>query len=156
MSVEIEKKFLVKDNWQEFVDLNECEKSYISQGYLSTNPNKTIRVRVRNDKGYLTIKGKQTGLSRPEYEYEIPLMDANDIFKMCEYSVAKTRYVYTDECKQVWEIDVFKGCHEGLVLAEIELDVENQAVALPEWIGVDVSEDYRYTNSYMATHIHVK
>jgi adenylate cyclase len=152
MSVEIEYKFLVATDWREHVDIEQCKQSCILQGYLTTNPNKTIRVRIRDDRAYLTIKGRQTGISRAEYEYEIPFGDGMDIIKMCDHTIAKTRYEYIDEHDQLWEIDVFAGCHEGLVLAELEVSAEDRVICTPDWIGVDVSDDFRYTNAHLASH----
>lgn len=144
MPQEIERKFLLKNkDWKAQVN-----KSYaLKQGYLSTHPERTVRVRIKGEKGILTIKGKNEGISRAEYEYEIPLIDAEELLLVCEKPIIeKTRYeVYVNE--HTWEIDVFEGVNKGLSVAEIELKSENEAFEIPEWIGVEVSNDPRYYNS---------
>ena len=146
--VEIERKFLVDTNkWKP------AEKRIkIKQGYLSAESNVTVRVRIAGERAFLTIKGRVEGISRPEFEYEIPVNEAQILMKMCLYSpVEKTRYIeYHDGLK--WEIDLFEGMNKGLVMAEVELENENQAVKLPSWILKEVSGDYRYFNSWLSHH----
>jgi len=144
MPVEIERKFLVdKIKWGQ-VDKPiglDCK-----QTYLNTDPNKTIRVRVLGEKGYLTIKGKMKGLTRAEYEYEIPLEEANEMISLFgEKVLEKTRCLINYKGK-IWEVDVFAGDNEGLIVAEIELGHEEEPFTKPEWVTEEVSTDPRYLN----------
>ena len=142
MAKEIERKFLVKDKWQ---PQNEGIK--IAQGYLSTVPERTIRVRVKGNQGYLTIKGKNRGISRAEFEYEIPLGDAEELLKLAEQPIlSKTRYL-EQHGDSLWEIDVFAGDNQGLIVAEVELPHEQADFFRPEWLGEEVSGDVRYYNA---------
>ncbi|WP_041914206.1 CYTH domain-containing protein [Selenomonas ruminantium] len=142
MAKEIERKFLVKDNWQP-----QGAGMKIAQGYLSTVPERTVRVRIKDDKGYLTIKGKNEGISRAEFEYEIPLQDAEALLRLAEQPVLeKTRYL-EKQGDFLWEIDVFAGDNEGLVVAEIELPTEETVFSRPSWLGEEVSGDVRYYNA---------
>ncbi|MGB0523210.1 MAG: CYTH domain-containing protein [Flammeovirgaceae bacterium] len=151
MAIEIERKFLLKNNnWQKAPQLSEGVT--IKQGYLSVDPTKTVRVRVKGEKAFLTIKGKTTGISRLEYEYEIPKEDALALLKLCSNPpIEKTRFKLPID-DLVWEIDVFEGENQGLTLAEVELASENQALALPIWVGEEVSTDRRYFNAYLSEH----
>jgi len=144
--VEIERKFLIKTElWQPSVKGIE-----IKQGYLSVDPDRVVRVRVADEKAFLTIKGKSQGIVRPEYEYEIPKNHAEDLLKMCpDFPVEKIRYK-EKKGDLVWEIDVFKGENEGLIMAEVELEDENQNIDLPGWIGEEVSSDSRYYNAWLS------
>lgn len=147
MPVEIERKFLVEgDEWR---SLGSGE--LYRQGYLVTEPDRTVRVRVVGDRAYLTIKGISTGVSRLEYEYEIPLADAETLLDtLCMRPlIEKTRYRIPIG-DLVWEVDEFAGENVGLVLAEVELTDEAQTVTLPDWIGLEVSDDPRYFNSYLS------
>ncbi|MNQ93266.1 CYTH domain protein [compost metagenome] len=122
----------------------------IRQGYLQTDPNKTIRVRTKGNQGYLTIKGKAVGASRLEFEYEIPVDEANELLdKFCSNLIDKTRYDVVHEGK-TWEVDVFSGLNEGLIVAEIELTSEEETYTLPVWVGENVTSDMRYANSNLA------
>ena len=144
MGKEIERKFLVKnDSW-----LREIHSEYqIRQGYLSKGSDLIFRVRIKHSKAFLTIKSKVIGITRSEFEYEIPLKDGLELIDLCAHSIIeKTRYEVQSEGLN-WEIDVFKGNNEGLVVAEIELTSEDQKLTLPEWIGEEVSFDHRYLNS---------
>jgi len=143
---EIERKFLVdKNRWIP----SELGKE-LKQGYLSVDPERTVRVRIAGDKAYLTIKGKSKGISRTEMEYEIPLADAEILLTMClEFVVEKTRYVEKRD-GLIWEIDVFHGKNSGLLMAEVELENENQYIEIPDWVEKEVSEDYRYFNSWLS------
>ncbi len=145
MALEIERKFLViGDQWRKLG----TGKSYY-QGYIPTqNPDNTVRVRIADEQGYLTLKGKKIGISRREFEYEIPLEDAQMLLKiMCDRPlIEKIRYrVPIGEL--VWEIDEFTGENQGLIIAEIELKTVNQNIYYPDWIGQEVTEDLRYYNS---------
>ena len=151
MGVEIEKKFLVKDdNWKLADDGVPIEGVRFRQGYLPDN-GVTVRIRVRRESAYLTLKGKTQGISRLEYEYPIPLQDANEMLeKLCEKPlIEKVRYI-RKEYGLTWEIDVFEGDNAGLVVAEVELCSEQQAIELPEWVGSEVSTDQRYFNVNLA------
>lgn len=151
MPVEIERKFLVTNtDWK---NLDQIAKINITQGYLQKSQSLTVRVRVTDDKAFLTIKGPTTGISRAEYEYEIPLDEGHEMLKMCTTpQISKTRHLCRDEHNQVWEIDVFKGLNAGLIVAEIELDSEDRTVVIHDWVGTDVSHDKRYSNAYLVDH----
>lgn len=149
MAVEIERKFLVKDDsWKAHVVSN----YHIIQGYLVGEPKLAVRLRIIDDKeALLTIKGKGEGIARPEYEYPIPLEDAKGMLLMCGTRVLeKKRHLINANDGLKWEVDVFAGRHAGLVLAEIELPSLDTNVELPEWAGEDVSEDPRYLNAVLA------
>ena len=151
MPIEIEKKFLVKDDgWK----MLKCLKRVpIKQGYLSKASKHTVRIRVTDSKAQITIKGPTKGITRSEYEYEIPLADGLELIEMCDAPIInKTRYVMQDHLGQVWEVDEFRGINEGLLVAEIEIPTEGTAVTLPDWIGKEVSHDRRYTNAYLTAH----
>ena len=147
--IEIERKFLVKS--EEFKE-NSFAKNEISQGYLNTNPERTVRVRIKGNQGFLTIKGKgnETGMSRLEWENEIPVDEARQLLPLCESGViSKTRY----EVKfgnHVYEVDEFFGENEGLVIAEIELQSEDEAFEKPNWLGEEVTNNKKYYNSYLS------
>lgn len=147
--IEIERKFLVTST--EFIK-EAFQKSRIVQGYLNSNPERTVRVRVKGDKGYLTIKGigNASGLSRFEWEKEIPLKDAEQLLQLCEHGVIdKIRY-NVKIGNHVYEIDVFSGANEGLIIAEIELSNENESFEKPNWLGMEVTNDNRYYNAYIS------
>jgi CYTH domain-containing protein len=144
MAIEIERKFLVKgDNWR-------CLASgkIYRQGYIITeNKITTIRVRIVGENAYLTIKGKVEGITRSEFEYPIPLEDGTMMLEnLCDSPlIEKVRYRIPVK-DLVWEVDEFKGQNEGLILAEVELTNEHQTIELPEWIGAEVTQDFRYYN----------
>lgn len=146
MATEIERKFLVSnDNWRLVAEVG---KKY-RQGYLAKG-NCTVRVRTAGSKGFITIKGKSQGISRPEFEYEIPFSDAEEMFRLCPGSlITKTRFIVLHE-GHTWEIDVFDGENEGLIIAEIELKAEQENFSIPEWAGKEVSEDRRFSNSSLS------
>lgn len=147
MATEIERKFLVKGDFSQQV----ISSQRIVQGYICSQPGRTVRVRIRGEKGFLTIKGAsdEKGLSRYEFEQEIPLSDAEELLKLCEPgTIDKVRHLIPIE-QHIWEVDVFHGANEGLVLAEIELSSEDEPFKLPEWLGVEVSGDRRYYNSML-------
>ena len=144
MALEIERKYLI-----DLEKISPLENGIrIKQGYLSTNKNAVVRVRVKNDKAYLTIKGSNSGIARLEFEYEIPLDEANEMLeKLCQKPVIdKTRYLITHE-NHTWEVDIFYGDNEGLVVAEVELSSEDEHINLPSWVKEEVSHDDRYFNS---------
>jgi adenylate cyclase len=144
MPLEIERKFLVSgEGWR-----SRGSGASYRQGYLSTVPERSVRVRLVRDKGYLTIKGMAVGATRTEYEYEIPADEAREMLdNLCERPlIEKTRYRV--ECHGLtWEIDEFDGVNAGLIVAEVELDAEDQAIILPDWVGKEVTGDRRYYNS---------
>lgn len=144
MALEIEHKYLVtNDSFKNYTK----ETVYIKQGYLSRVPERTVRVRIINDKGYITIKGKNKGDVRLEFEYEIPLSDALELLKLAEGRVIeKRRYIVKWENK-TWEIDEFYGDREGLTIAEIELSSSDEKYTLPPFVGENVTGDPRYYNS---------
>lgn len=148
MAVEIEHKYLVKvEEWNK-VATTKCME--IRQGYLQTNPNKTIRVRTKGNQAYITIKGKAVGASRLEFEYEIPVADANELLdKFCSNLIEKVRhYIIHDD--KTWEIDVFTGLNTGLIVAEIELNSEGETYTLPSWAGDNVTHEIKYANSNLS------
>lgn len=145
MGKEIERKFLIKP--AKWARLAKPAGKQLRQGYISTDPNKTIRVRVTADQGWLTIKGISTGATRLEYEYEIPLFEAVELLdNFAENELAKTRYEITYAGK-LWQVDVFSGENEGLIVAEIELTSEDEPFELPEWIAEEVTHEEKYYNS---------
>lgn len=146
--MEIERKFLV--DLQKWEEINKPKPTRIVQGYLSTNPEQTIRVRIWDDRAFMTIKGKVQGIFREEVEFEIPTGKANELLtKFCKALIEKNRYLIDYECK-IWEVDVFEGNNDGLVLAEIELSSEDEKFPTPHWITQEVTHDFRYYNSYLS------
>ena len=148
MSEEIERKFLVRvDDWR----TRGVGMPY-RQGYLSTTPERSVRVRLVRDKGYLTIKGITVGARRAEYEYEIPADEAGELLdNLCEHPlIEKTRYRIEYQ-GLTWEVDEFDGDNAGLIVAEVELEKEDQAVVLPDWIGEEVTGDPRYYNACLVS-----
>lgn len=150
MAKEIERKFLVSGEFRQ-----DSPESYrIMQGYICSDPDRTVRVRVRGDKGFLTIKGRSSedGLSRYEWEKEIPVSEAFELMALCGSGVIdKTRYLVPFG-KHTYEVDVFHGANEGLVLAEIELSDEQEAFEKPSWLGEEVTGEVRYYNSMLSLH----
>lgn len=150
MATEIERKFLVKgDSWRDAV----LSQERIMQGYLANNQNATVRVRVKGEGAFLTIKGATQGISRSEFEYPIPVEDAEAMLAELPVSppIDKVRYLVRHG-DRVWELDVFAGDNAGLVMAELELEREDQPVELPDWAGDEVSADPRYYNVNLARH----
>ncbi|MBP5668557.1 MAG: CYTH domain-containing protein [Salinivirgaceae bacterium] len=145
---EIERKFLVAGEFRQFA----TAEYRICQGYLSSDPQRTVRVRIKGDKGYLTIKGASTadGLSRFEWEKEIAVSEAEMLLKLClPGAIEKTRYIVPFG-GLTFEVDEFFGENAGLVMAEVELESATQQVSLPEWLGQEVTGDKRYYNSYLS------
>ncbi|WP_348946565.1 CYTH domain-containing protein [Chitinibacter sp. FCG-7] len=146
MAIEIERKFLLKNsNWRDLVS----NSTRIAQGYLNAEPARTVRVRVKGEVGFLTIKGKNDGISRLEFEYPIPASDALDMLKLCPNVLDKTRHLVAIE-GYTFEIDEFHGANSGLIVAEIELSSETEAFPQPAWLGAEVSGDARYYNSALS------
>ncbi|MFW0735895.1 CYTH domain-containing protein [Flavobacterium sp. T12S277] len=147
--VEIERKFLVKS-----ADFKEQAFAHnkIAQGYLSAVPERTVRVRIKGERGFITIKGisHQGGMSRFEWENEIPLDEALELLKLCEKGkIEKTRYEIKSG-KHIFEVDEFYGENEGLVMAEVELESETEPFEKPDWLGEEVTDDSRYYNAYLS------
>ncbi len=146
MAWEIERKFLVKEElWKP-----QGEGVRIAQGYLCGTPERTVRVRLKGDRGYLTVKGKNRGISRREFEYEIPKEDAEAMLGLCEAAVIDKMRYSEPMGNHLWEVDVFLGENRGLLLAEIELRHEDEAFQRPQWLGEEVSGDPRYYNSSLS------
>lgn len=149
MHFEIERKFLVVG---EFKD-QAYNHTHIQQGYIASGKGRTVRVRIRDDKGYLTIKGPSgvDGLARYEFEKEIDLEDARDLMRICEPGIIdKVRYlVKSPDGRHTWEVDEFHGENEGLIMAEIELESDNDPYEKPDFIGREVTGDRRFYNSHM-------
>ncbi len=150
MGIEIERKFLPKPDF-ELSDISFFKVQEIKQAYLSTDKNLTIRVRLKDAKAFITIKGINKGWKRSEYEYEIPYSEGIELMEMSSLRIEKKRYLYLENSK-IWEIDIFEGNLAGLVLVEVEMESENEDVLIPSWVGKEVSEDIRFTNSYLAAH----
>ena len=151
MGVEIERKYLVTSD--EYIAMS-TRVIEIRQGYLSLEPSRTVRVRLADAAGevraYITIKGVTQGSRRDEFEYEIPYSDALQIYAMCVARIHKHRYIVLWQ-GQKWEVDRFEDAHEGLVLAEVELQSEDAEVLKPPFIGIEVTDNPRYYNSVLAT-----
>ena len=147
MGVEIERKFLVKEGWQPT-----GESVSIKQGYLPGTGPMLVRIRLEDQRALLTLKGRTEGVTRSEYEYEIPVQDAQELLLRCRKKVVeKTRY-FVIHGDYTWEVDVFAGANKGLVVAELELSDENEDFDRPDWLGAEVSSDARYYNSNLAEH----
>lgn len=144
MKTEIERKFLVINT--QFKEL--AEGTFYHQGYLNSQKERVVRVRRIDDRGFITVKGITMGATRLEYEYEIPVNDANDLLsEICERpTIRKYRYKIP-YAGFIWEVDEFFGSNKGLIVAEIELENENQQFDKPDWIGDEVTYDHRYFNS---------
>ncbi len=149
MSIEIERKFLVTGDFKS----QACSSSRIRQGYIASG-RCTVRVRIRDDKGYLTIKGPSdsAGLSRYEFETEVPLRDAEELMRLCEPGIVDKRRYLVRAGRHVFEVDEFYGDNEGLVVAEVELSDEQETFEKPDFIGREVTGDRRYYNSHLRTY----
>ena len=147
MAQEIERKFLVAGDFKSAAK----KATRITQGYLSSVPERTVRVRVKGEKGFITIKGigSESGASRFEWEKEIPVAEVQDLLKICEPGVIdKTRYL-VEVGEHTYEVDEFYGDNEGLVVAEVELSSEDEGFVKPEWLGEEVTGDVKYYNSML-------
>ena len=148
--LEIERKYKAKNT----TFLNETKISFkINQGYLNSSAERTVRVRTKDNKGFITVKGKSnlSGTTRFEWEKEIPFNEALELLELCEdYIIEKTRHIVIHKNK-TFEIDVFEGKNKGLIIIEVELENENEKIELPEWISEEVTGDQRYYNSYIST-----
>lgn len=145
MPKEIERKFLVDFSKLEGTESKNFKT--IVQGYISTSSDTTVRVRLALGKGYITVKGKTEGITRSEYEYEIPYTDAEEMIQQfCADTISKVRYEI-DYKGHTLEVDIFGGSNNGLIVAEIELTHEMEEFEIPEWCIIDVTDDHRYSNS---------
>jgi len=140
---EIERKFLVKNKLWEPIN----EGFFIQQGFLNTAKERVVRIRLKGDKAFLTVKGKIEGITRKEFEYEIPYKEGKQLLDLCEFSlIEKTRYHFHYK-EMLWEVDEFYGDNKGLIIAEIELENEAQVFEKPDWLGEEVTQDFRYYNN---------
>jgi len=147
MAQEIERKFLLAgDDWPRL------NGQAIAQGYLSRDKHRTVRVRLKGEAAFLTIKGLSTGATRAEFEYPIPVADAQALLALCEGPVLKKTRYHLPQGTHTWEIDVFEGDNAGLVVAEIELGHEDEAFERPTWLGAEVTHDPRYFNANLIAH----
>lgn len=154
MTQEIERKFLVDGNFK----IEVFKSTKIIQGYLSSVPERTVRIRVKDDKGYITIKGiaDKSGVSRYEWEKEIPVSEARELLNLCEPGVIdKTRYL-VKAGEHTYEVDEFYGENEGLTVAEVELNDANEEFVKPAWLGQEVTGDVKYYNSMLMKHPYTK
>ena len=153
MGVEIERKFLLlDDSWKAL-----GQGVLLRQGYLSSHPDRVVRVRIEGDAAVMTVKGRTQGTTRSEWEYPLPMADAKSFLDdLCEKPIIeKVRYRVTHD-GMVWEIDEFLGENTGLVVAEIELEYEEQTFSRPQWLGAEVSSDPRYFNTNLLRHPYMK
>ena len=147
MAIEIERKFLVLgDAWRQANPLR------LPQGYLNRDKARTVRVRIAGEQAFLTIKGASRGATRAEFEYEIPLQDAEQLLALSDGPVVEKFRHVLDYQGLTWEVDEFLGDNAGLVVAEVELASEAQPIELPDWVGEGVTHDVRYFNSNLAAH----
>jgi adenylate cyclase len=153
MGVEIERKFLVcSDRWKTL-----GQGVLLRQGYLSSAPDRIVRVRIEGDSAMLTIKGRSVGATRGEWEYPIPLDDAQAFLdNLCEKPIIEKKRYRIPYQGMIWEVDEFLGENAGLVVAEIELESEQQAFSTPDWIGEEVTHDARYFNANLLRHPYSK
>ena len=149
MGIEIERKFLVRgDQWRSL-----GTPVRYRQGYLAADIKRSVRVRVAGDRGLITIKGSTEGITRAEYEYEIPRADAEAMLdQLCNRPLIEKNRTKISLNGVVWEVDEFFGANQGLIMAEVELNSPQQAIDLPDWIGEEVSADPRYFNSNLVQH----
>jgi len=147
MPQEIERKFLVKGDFKKFA----AKQTRIRQGYLSSVSGRSVRIRINGEKGFVTIKGavNKTGVSRYEWEKEIPVTDASELLEICEPGIIEKNRYYIPSGDYTYEVDEFLGENEGLIVAEIELKSESDKFEKPEWLGKEVTGDRRYFNSML-------
>lgn len=149
--IEIERKYSVKNN----TFLANAKESYkITQGYLNSDKNRTVRVRIKGDRGFITVKGisSDDGLSRFEWEKEIAVHEAEALLQLCEdFIIDKTRYLIPFK-EVVFEVDVFEGANQGLIIAEVELHSTNQKFDVPDWLGDELTGNERYYNAYLSNY----
>jgi adenylate cyclase len=145
MAFEIERKFLVNSK-----DWKISEPVQIRQGYLNRDPDRTVRIRTAGNQAWITVKGRTIGSVRSEFEYQIPLDDADALLLLCERPLLEKRRYHFEHDGRTWEVDEFLGANEGLVVAEIELDTPDAEFSMPSWIGIEVTNDSRYFNSNLS------
>ena len=147
--IEIERKFLVTSDAYKALAF---AKNQIAQGYLNSNPERTVRVRIKGEKGFLTIKGKgnQSGMSRFEWEKEIPVAEAKALLDLCESGVISKMRFEVKVGQHVFEVDEFYGENSGLIIAEVELGSETESFEKPSWIGEEVTNDERFYNAFLS------
>jgi adenylate cyclase len=153
MGTEIERKFLVRsDGWR-----SQGQSVLLRQGYLSSDPDRIVRVRIEGDAAVMTIKGRSRGATRGEWEYPIPLQDAEAFLEqLCEQPLIEKTRTRIEHEGMVWEVDEFLGDNAGLVVAEIELESEDQTFSWPDWVGEEVTLDERYFNANLIRHPYSK
>lgn len=147
MAIEIERKFLIQGDFRPYI----TKSTLITQGYLSSHPERTVRIRIKGERAFITIKGKSSdnGLSRYEWEKEISIHEAQELFPLCEhYIIEKTRHIIPFS-SFLFEVDEFSGANSGLIIAEIELPSEETFFKKPTWIGKEVTGDIRFYNSFL-------
>ena len=148
MGTEIERKFLVRgDAWRAL-----GRAAVYRQGYLSTVKERTVRIRVVGDQGWITVKGLTVGATRAEFEYAIPVDDAHEMLELCAQPLIEKTRTVVDIGDLQWEIDEFTGPNEGLIIAEVELQRGDQEIDLPDWVGDEVTDDPRYYNANLTAH----
>lgn len=148
MGTEIERKFLVRgDAWRAL-----GRAAVFRQGYLSTVKERTVRIRVVGDQGWITVKGLTVGATRAEFEYAIPVNDAQEMLELCAQPLIEKTRTVVDLGDLQWEIDEFTGPNEGLIVAEVELQRGDQEIDLPDWVGDEVTDDPRYYNANLTAH----
>jgi adenylate cyclase len=145
MALEIERKYLViNDNWKDSV----VSQTVIKQGYLATTSKASVRVRVEGEEANINIKGSRVGISRPEYEYPIPLEEAEELLEHLVIDAVIDKIRYKVKCgAHIWDLDLFQGANQGLVIAEVELSHEDETFEIPVWVGEEVSREQRYYNA---------
>ncbi len=148
MAKEIERKFLVIGDSYEEMSFKKCD---IIQGYISAKKESTVRIRIKDDSAFITIKGITQNISRDEWEYQIPLSDAKEMLLKLPVGnlIEKTRY-YINYGRRTWEVDKFRGVHEGLVIAEIEIEAEDENINLPPFVREEVTGNVNYYNSVLS------
>lgn len=149
MPIEIERKFLVTNN---SFKLEAFKKSYLKQGFLNSDKNRTVRVRITDEKAFLTVKGisNNSGTMRFEWEKEIAINDAINLLLLCEEGIIEKNRFFIKSGKHIYEVDEFLGDNEGLFLAEIELEDESESFFKPSWLGVEVTGDVKYYNAVLS------
>ena len=147
-NLEIERKFLVSGDFENFAKYSET----IKQGFISSDPERTVRVRIKAEKAFITIKGKgnKSGITRFEFETEISVADAEQLLLLCKNSIIEKNRYYVPAGKHTYEVDVFEGNNKGLIIAEIELNNEDEDFIKPDWLGKEVTGDIRYYNLYLS------
>lgn len=149
MAIEIERKYAVMADEQSFA---QYEYKTMKQGYLASGNGATVRIRIAGDNAFITVKGKTEGISRKEFEYGIPVSDAESMLQLCPNAPVEKRRYYVNVGSHLWEVDFFEGANAGLVMAEIELSAEDESFELPSWAGEELTGDTRYFNSHLSKH----